>query len=327
MPNIEAAEPQVIIRNIQKNEAELVAKARLQLLQVVTWNVGLRRSSVLDALSQYRPDILTAQEVRVEHADAFRERLVAAGLRPVHYTGNSRARSKRYGNVIASRWPMDTVELQYKKRPPWPRLLACVSISVGGRRIIIITAHIPNGSGNGWAKIDTFFALAELVCETRGHPCVVTGDFNEPQLLLQDDRIVTWGQEQDCKGRFVCWDYWRFAGRSGTGEQWDSAVRWLFEKREEHELRHAYWQAHGHGAMDITHLPRGQPRWFDHMFVSTHFRVESCGYLHDVRRRGGSDHSALRATLRIVGGELMLEADGLRPMLEPASSADIVIQS
>jgi endonuclease/exonuclease/phosphatase family metal-dependent hydrolase len=54
--------------------------------------------------------------------------------------------------------------------------------------------------------------------------------------------------------------------------------------------------------MDITHLSRGQPRWFDHMFVSTHFRVESCEYLHDVRRRRGSDHSALRVTLTLGGG-------------------------
>lgn len=90
-------------------------------------------------------------------------------------------------------------------------------------------------------------------------------------------------------------------GRSDLNEKWDRAVRWLFEKQDEHGLRHAYWEAHEHGAMAVSHVVTGgKPRWFDHMFVSPHFRVEQCEYLHKLRRPGLSDHSALSAKLMLA---------------------------
>jgi hypothetical protein len=88
--------------------------------------------------------------------------------------------------------------------------------------------HIPNGSGYGWKKIDTFKALKEVVLEAKDKPCVVTGDFNEPQFIpLQDGgRIVTWGQEwKGREGRYECWKKWSFHRRTGKGEEWHAAVR------------------------------------------------------------------------------------------------------
>jgi endonuclease/exonuclease/phosphatase family metal-dependent hydrolase len=49
--------------------------------------------------------------------------------------------------------------------------------------------------------------------------------------------------------------------------------------------------------MPVSHVTRGQPRWFDLMFVSRNFHVERCEYLHEVRFGGHSDHSALEAKL------------------------------
>jgi endonuclease/exonuclease/phosphatase family metal-dependent hydrolase len=66
---------------------------------------------------------------------------------------------------------------------------------------------------------------------------------------------------------------------------------------EKSALRHAYWEAHGHGTMDVSHLSRGQKRWFDHMFVSEEFHVEQCDYLQQLMGPGCSDHSALSASL------------------------------
>ena len=128
----------------------------------------------------------------------------------------------------------------------------------------------------------------------------MAGDFNEPRLIpLQDrGRIVTWGQYWDGReGRFDCWERWRFRRRTGEGKDWDAAVRWIFEKDHEHGLRHAYWEAHGQGVMPVSHVTRGQARWFDHMFVSQDFHVERCEYLHNLRLKGHSDHSALEAKL------------------------------
>lgn len=252
-------------------------------LRIATWNINRRNASALDALtdSRYLPDILTLQEVSREQADVFRRRLVAMGLHHVVYTGDPDTTTKCYGNVIASRWPAEANDpLGSQERFRWPQLVGHVVIEPGDAPVHIVTAHIPNGSGNGWAKIDAFRALAALVRKVKGRPCVLTGDFNEPQFALQDDRIVTFGQDRGPSGRYVCWRQWRFEGRSGTGEEWDAAVRWFFESRDDHGLRHAFWESSGHGTMAETHTSRGSPRWFDHVFVSDDFEVESCVYLH-----------------------------------------------
>lgn len=149
-------------------------------------------------------------------------------------------------------------------------------------------------------KIDTFKVLAKRVRAADDKPCILTGDFNEPRFDLQDKRIVTWGQERNREGRFACWNEWTFRGRSGTGEEWDAAVRWFFENSTEHGLRHAYWEACGQGATAVSHVSGGSPRWFDHIFVSRDFRVVRCSYLQDLRGREVSDHSALLAKVELA---------------------------
>jgi endonuclease/exonuclease/phosphatase family metal-dependent hydrolase len=188
------------------------------------------------------------------------------------------------------------IELGYSRKDlPWPQALTEVSLSVDGRSVVVITAHIPNGARNGWDKIDTFKVLNELARQAKGTPCIVTGDFNEPQYTpLRDGHILTWGQEKNCPDY---WEKWTFRGRTGTGKEWDKAVRWLFEGETEHGLRHAYWEAHGRGKMDVSHVTHGQPQWFDHIFVSADFGVGQCEYVHEVRGPDLSDHSALPASL------------------------------
>jgi endonuclease/exonuclease/phosphatase family metal-dependent hydrolase len=269
-------------------------------IQVVNWNVKLRVADVLDALKGLlEPDVLTLQEVRFSQRSAFEERLGKMGLKccpdsPRH------TRGKDYGNLIASRWTIKAIEPRYSRdEPAWRELLVQASVSVDGRSFLVINVHIPNGSRYGWKKIDTSNALRDVVREAKGKPCIVAGDFNEPQLIpLQDGgRIVTWGQYWDGReGRFVCWRPSKDrSGRPRSDEEWHEAVRWLFEKEGEHGLRHAYWAAHGRGAMPVSHVTRGQPRWFDHMFVSQDFHVEQCKYLHELRGPSLSDHSALEA--------------------------------
>jgi endonuclease/exonuclease/phosphatase family metal-dependent hydrolase len=267
---------------------------------VLTWNVNFRRASVLEVLTSLHnpPDILTLQEISVEQADSFRKRLSEMGLQNILYSGRADSSEKRYGNIIASRWPLESVDWDSLKASlPWPQLVAHGVIRVGGSLVNVITAHVPNGAGNGWAKIDTLRVLAKIVEGVKGSHCIVTGDFNEPQFALQDDRIVTFGQEKTSNGTYRCWNQWEFKGRSGTGEEWDSAVRWFFENRDDHGLRHAFWDASGYGSMEPSHISRGNPRWFDHIFITEGFRVDSCNYLHDVRLKGWSDHSASTAQI------------------------------
>lgn len=268
--------------------------------RLMTWNVNFRRANILKALANLHevPDILTLQEVTVEQSDAFQKCLSEIGLQNILYSGIPGSTEKRYGNMIASRLPIEPVDCDsLNNLLPWPQLVLHGVITVGDCLINVITAHIPNGAGNGWAKIDTFNILAKIVRQIKGSHCLLTGDFNEPQYAFQDDRIVTFGQEQTNDDTYRCWSGWSFNGRSGTGEEWDAAVRWFFESLDEHRLRNAFWDASGHRKMEPSHISRGKPRWFDHIFISEDFQVEKCNYLHDVRLNGLSDHSALTAQL------------------------------
>jgi len=267
-------------------------------IQLVTWNVNRRRADVLDALKHLaKPDILTLQEVTFRWRKDFQDRLADMGLKWCCPDSQRHTRGKDYGSLIASCWKTDPVEPRYlREKPAWHELLVQASMSVNGRTFLVINVHIPNGSKYGWKKIDTFKALNEVVRQAKGKPCIVTGDFNEPKLIpLQDGgRIVTWGQWWDAdEGGYVSTGKWK---------QWDAAVRWIFEKHDEHQMRHAYWD-HERGGMPVSHVTHGVPRWFDHLFVSPHFRVKQCEYLHSVRLEHISDHSALSA-------RLMLDAQG-----------------
>lgn len=279
-------------------------------IQVMTWNVNRREACVLDTLKDLAQlDVLTLQEVTDRHRPDFEKYLRSRDF-DCSADSHRRTGGKDYGNLIAiaSRLTIDPNKPRYpSENLPFPEALVQASVSVSGGSFLVINVHIPNGSGHGWKKIDTFEALNNVVREAEGKAWLVAGDFNEPQYTLQDGLIVTWGQEQEASGRFVCWKSWEDQnGRCDLGVKWDGAVRWLFDKHDEHRLRHAYWEVHGHGALAVSHVNRGQARWFDHIFVSRDFRVEQCEYLHELRLERYSDHSPLRAKL-VLGGKARAE--------------------
>ena len=273
-------------------------------IQIVTWNVARRDAEVLNALKKAsdrigKVDLVTLQEVRTDVADVFRKYLLEKmDFTYVHYDSRLDIPCQNHINVIASRWPLRAVGLRYPRRKlPWPQALSEVLLKVDGQSIVLITAHIPNGRNYGWQKIDAFKVLNKIVGEAKRRPCIVTGDFNEPQYAIRHGRVLTWGQKE---GRFeYCEDSKDDLGRLRTGKEWDDAVRWLFEKEDEHGLSHAYWEAHGPGSMSVSHsTTNSRKRWFDHIFVSRKFfRVRACKYFHQLRRAGLSDHSALSAKL------------------------------
>ncbi len=263
---------------------------------VLTWNFNRRKAAMLEPLAAlpHPPDIVTLQEVTSAQADSICKRLHDLGYSSV-YSGNAEAKEKRYGNVIAARTPIGNLETTAVY--PWPQLVAHVVLDTQSGPINVITVHVPNGSGNGWKKIDTLEALKQVVVGVKGEPLILTGDFNEPRWVApQNGRIVTWGQEER-DGHWVPWSTWTFEGISGSGERWDAAVRWFFEGWDESGNRNAYWDAAGNGSMQASHLSHGAQRWFDHIFVSDSFGVITCDYMHLFREKRFSDHSAVLATL------------------------------
>lgn len=266
-------------------------------MDLLAWNLNFRTAEVLEPIRRLRkrPTVLALQEVSVGQFEAIADGLLELGY-TVLDSCDPTATEKRYGNIVAvtAGTPAARVPTQGF---PWPQLVLHARLRTDAGPLSIVSVHIPNGSGNGWRKIDALEALGETVLRCAGEPLVIAGDFNEPQFALQDGSVVTWGQELE-DGRWVTWDSWSFDGVSGTGERWDSAVRWFFERSEESGLRNAFWLSHGQGEMEASHVTtRGADRWFDHIFVSRHFAVDSCDYLHEWRTDGYSDHSPLRASL------------------------------
>jgi len=271
-------------------------------LSILTWNTNFRTASILDPIATLLspPDVITFQEVTLEHATGVLERLHNMGYTSV-YSGSPDAAEKQYGNVIAARASVTSCD-SAAFGSPWPQLLAHARVETLGGPVNVVTVHVPNGSGNGWKKIDTLDALKRMVLGLKREPLILTGDFNEPRWApLQNGHIVTWGQDHN-GDRWSPWNTWTFDGVSDTGERWDAAVRWYFEHPNESGIRNAFWDRAGHGAMEASHLSRGAERWFDHVFVSDHFRVERCEYKHSFRTDGFSDHSALIASLAYAPG-------------------------
>lgn len=280
-------------------------------MKVVSWNVcgvrgiqNRRHANVIAALSAAAPDILLLQEIACQWDDvqAMADGLKGIGLGHTHYSGGASLPGKKYGNVIASRWPITTGDLRHAKRAPWIQLLARASVAAPEGRVDVLNAHIPNGSGNGWKKIETFEALAEVLVRSNDAPRILAGDFNEPRQWLPDGRMVTFGLDPLKDGTFSYWGPWRHPkGReTGDGYRWDSGVRAILAGESIHGLRNVYRSVHGYREHPVTHRTRKSDRCFDHMFVSGHFKIEDSGYFHEWREERWSDHSAIWATLSLM---------------------------
>lgn len=259
---------------------------------LLDWNVNFRSADSLSYIDTMPvpPDIVCLQEVTVSRAESFVSALKARGLPHVHSSINPDATEKRYGNLIASAWPLVPQALQPNPLLRWPQLIAHALVATPAGPLHVITVHVPNAAGNGWAKVDTFDYLYELLAGLRGQPVILVGDFNEPQYAVQDDRVVTFAQDLKDDGRYV-------AGRPYRGHDmadWDASVRRIFEADDDLGLRHAYWATAGVGSLEPTHINRGDNRWLDHAFVSKHVSLQGCRYDHSVREALDlSDHSVL----------------------------------
>jgi len=265
-------------------------------LDVLTWNFHRGTVDQLTPLErlEVRPGILTLQEVTVGRLPAIRRALEALGYSVLDSCVPA-AREKRYGNLVATSSQVAATAVPVEGFP-WPQLALRVRLDVGSGPFSVVTVHIPNGSANGWRKIDALEALRRLVESSRDEPLIVTGDFNEPQFQpLQDGQVVSWAKVRRA-GRWATVERLTCHGETDAGERWDSAVRWFFDAKAS-GLRNAFWERHGIGAMEPSHLAHGSSRWFDHILATREFRVESCDFLHEWREQGFSDHSPLRAVL------------------------------
>ena len=271
-------------------------------MRVFSWNTGgrvRRANQQLAAIRERRPDVVCLQEVRRSTVDVLKEGLSAGGL--IHaldslLSGDDAAYespSRRTGTLIASRWPLHALP---GPAIPWSEKALATLVESPAAKIEVHTAHVPNGSSNGWVKIDTFDGIYKRLASNSGVARILCGDFNSPQLETRGGRVITWG-EHEVEGQFVCRG--RYRGR--TGEEWDMGERSVLEGLAEFDLHDVFRGLHGFGVEAFSWYLRRQGktigRRFDHVFASRRFSVRGCDYLHALRKAKLSDHSPIEADL------------------------------
>ena len=261
---------------------------------LLSWNVNKRQpgklAAQIESLGPEIPHIVTLQEVKRSLADDWADHLKDVGLVHHYRSGNS-ALALTHQCFIASRWKLTPNDIVRPREPPYPESLGRATVSVPGEGDIdVFTAHIPNGSGNGWRKIDTFHVLAAELRRARANdsPRILTGDFNEPKRFEDSGQIVTF--ERKSRG---CWcdDF----GDERPRRKWTEGVLSVLDGESRHGLRDAYRDLHDFETPNPVTYRRGAARrCFDHTFVSRHFRVLACRYYHDWREKLRlSDHSPM----------------------------------
>jgi exonuclease III len=223
------------------------------------------------------------QEVTAGTAPRWRAALAAHGLPyaacSLEWAQPDRepAGPRRAGVLLAARTPVSVHDPQ-PIAPPWPE--AVLSASIAG--VDVHVAHVPNAR-NGWIKPRTCCAIHRAVAQAHARPQLLCGDFNTPRREMPSGEVVTFARDR----------YGRL--RPERGAEWDAAELAIVTGLAQYGFRDAFRTLHGYEAREISwawpRFPRSGYR-LDHVLVAG-LEPIACGYLHELRTTGLSDHSAI----------------------------------
>ena len=196
---------------------------------LVSWNVAGRKTRLDEQAARVlalEPDLVCLQEVTPVTAEAWLERLAAAGLHgALAPLPKAREGSRPLAVLTAARGELDVISVA---DVPWPeRVLAA---RAGG--IEIVNVHSPISPKPGLAKVLTHEAVFRHLRDGSG-PRVVLGDLNTPRKELPDGSV--WTFARDRSGRL----------RPERGERWDAAESALIRGLEPSGFRDAFRELNG----------------------------------------------------------------------------------
>ena len=280
-------------------------------IRVLSWNLRFqgfskRIDAITAAIELDHADVLTFQEVPEKHSKDFLTRLEKLGYCHLHYawkgTKFDSGKWIRHGVLIAAKHRLEVMG-KWIGQAKFPDLFAHVKIFSPSflKGIEFVSAHIPNGSGYGWIKVEHFRILSQALIESPDSPRILTGDFNEPQAFLSSGQIVSFRSKIKENGGVNISGVYTKNTPEGIPQQkaeWGRSVRDVLSHHA-HGMKNVYEQIHGMQPTPVTHLVGGTgERCFDHGFASRHCEIIDSGYHHEWRRSGLSDHSALWFEIR-----------------------------
>ena len=273
-------------------------------MKIISWNVANRvrkQQLQLDALISREPDVIGHQEVTSRTLPLWVE-----GLKKARYTctilsfnlnsdNGEFTGPRRYGILVASRWPLNSIN-QRSLKIPWHERLVSVLIHSPNVDFEFHVAHIPPGASHGWLKIDTFEGIFKFLAKTScNYPRILCGDFNSPQAETMSGEVITWGQDILKNGQV------RFSDKEG---RWDAGERSVIQGLAEYNLYDIFRLLNGYELQEFSWLLRRKGRIiarrrFDHIFAAKILNPDTCRYIHSFREELLSDHSAIEATFKI----------------------------
>jgi exonuclease III len=245
-------------------------------VKVISWNVNKRREPAqqMRVLAERRPDIIALQEVRARSVAGWVQAFKAEGFHHVRATGASEVGRGAHasGVLSASRHSLNEHACVSFPVPSWEEQVLSLLVDTPLGELTFHNVHVPNGSDNGWAKVEVLEAVyAGLAGLNWNRHTVLCGDFNTPQCELPSGQIVTWAQEiHDASGgvRLVR----RIAG--GSGLRWDTAERNILSGLQVFGLRDAFRSLHGYEA-ECLQLGDAAPGSNSAAAIRPHLRVRS----------------------------------------------------
>ena len=275
-------------------------------MKLISWNTNKRRDDAarqMHALAERKPDIIGLQEVTGRTVADWVEALEAEGFPYVRATVADSspivAGPHVSGVLIASRHPFGNQARQACVSydvPSWREKVLSLIIATPLGEVAVHNVHVPNGSDNGWGKVEVLEAVYRGLsrCNWDQHT-LLCGDFNTPQCELPSGEIITWAQREDAERRYPLTR--RKRGRSGL--QWDAAERNILSGLQVFGMRDVFRSLHGYQVEACSWVARRKervrPRRFDHIFASDQLKTMSCEYLTAWRESGLSDHAAIEA--------------------------------
>ncbi|HMF93228.1 MAG TPA: endonuclease/exonuclease/phosphatase family protein [Vicinamibacterales bacterium] len=271
-------------------------------MKLISWNTNARRNTEAQAraLLARRPDIVGLQEVTARSVDVWVEALKAGGLLHVRSTVAGSADVRRgphaYGVLIASGYPLGDQARMSFPVPGWNEKALSLLIDTPLGELAMHTVHVPNGSANGWAKVEVLEAVFAGVSGHCGdRHTLLCGDFNTPQCELPSGEVVTWAQDVNDSGRV------RLVSRilGGSGQRWDTAERNIVCGLQPFAMRDVFRSLHRYNvdacSWVLRQKERERRRRFDHIFASDQLKTISCEYLTAWLNERLSDHAGIEA--------------------------------
>lgn len=205
--------------------------------------------------------------------------------------------------LLASRMPIAPLSTARFGPSVRPQALRSARVSVAGSEVDIHAVHVPNGSANGWEKIDHMWALRRGLEPPHGRPQILCGDFNAPRSEACE-RITTFGQS--ASGELLARADWRYpwtSERPWDAAAWDAGERAVLERLgQDCGMPHVFRLCHP-DSMEVTWVARGvheeRGRRLDHVFASRELEPIACRHMHGWRFEGLSDHSAIEAVFAV----------------------------